>query len=354
MTPNTHQARARGTSTGANRAQTPSARNRRNAKDNRGRQADAPSEIPPLGYKDVLVRAWHEIKEDRVPMLSAAVAFYSLLALVPALVAVVSLYGLLADPSNIDRQINDWLGSAPREVRDLVSAQLTAITENAGAAAGIGVVIGLVAALWSASSGMSHVIEAINIAYDERETRTWIKRRLLALALTIGAAVFMLVAIGLVAVLPAALADTGLGTGARIAAGLVRWLVLFVGMGAALSVLYRYAPNRDDPQWRWASPGAIAATVVWLVASVLFSVYTANFAKYNETYGSLGAVVVVMLWLFLTALAVIFGAELNAELERQTTRDTTTGTDKPMGAREAHAADTVGPTADEISRRPRQ
>ena len=283
-------------------------------------------------------------------MLSAAVAFYSLLALVPALVAVVSLYGLLADPASIDRQINDWLGSAPREVRDLVSAQLTSITENAGAAAGIGVIIGLVAALWSASSGMSHVIEAINIAYDERESRTWIKRRVLAVALTIGAAVFMLVAIGLVAVLPAALADTGLGAGARIAAGLIRWLVLFVGMSTALSVLYRYAPDRDEPQWRWASPGAIVATVVWLLASVVFSIYTANFAKYNETYGSLGAVVVVMLWLFLTALAVILGAELNAELERQTTRDTTTGTEKPMGARDAHAADTLGPTADEIGK----
>ena len=318
----------------------------------RGRDADAPTQIPPQGWKDVMARTKKEVKQDRVPMLSAAVAFYSLLAIVPAMVAIVSLYGLLADPSDIERQIGDWLGSAPQEVRELIAVQLTSITENAGTAAGIGVVIGILVALWSASSGMGHLVEAINIAYDEEETRGWVKRRLLAILLTLGATIFIVVAVGLIAILPAALADTGLGTAARVVAGIVRWLVLLVGMVAALSVLYRYGPDRDDPKWRWASPGAIAATIIWLLASVLFSVYTANFAKYNETYGTLGAVVVVMLWLFLTALAVIVGAELNAELERQTRRDSTTGTDRPMGSRDAHAADTLGPTASEVRRKP--
>jgi len=320
--------------------------------DRHGRNADAPTEIPPQGWKDVLTRTKTEVKQDRVPLLSAAVAFYSLLAIVPAMVAIVCLYGLLADPSDIERQVDDWLGSAPQEVRELVAAQLTSITENAGTAAGIGVVIGIVAALWAASSGMGHLVEAINIAYDEEETRGWVKRRLLAIALTVGATVFIMVAVGLIAVLPAALADTGLGTASRVVAGVVRWLVLFVGMIAALSVLYRYGPDRNGPKWRWASPGAIVATIMWLLASVLFSIYTANFAKYNETYGTLGSVVVVMLWLFLTALAVIVGAELNAELERQTVRDSTIGAERPMGARDAYAADTLGPTTSETHREP--
>ena len=317
-------------------------------RERRGREAEAPSEIPPQGWKDVLARVRSEVKQDRVPMLSAAVAFYSLLAIVPAMVAFVSLYGLLADPSDIDRQVGDWLGSAPQEVRELVAAQLTSITENAGTAAGIGVFIGILAALWSASSGMGHLVEAINIAYDEEETRGWVKRRLLAILLTLGATIFIVLAVGLIAVLPAALADTGLGTASRVVAGIVRWLVLFAGMVAALSVLYRYAPDRHDPKWRWASPGAIVATIMWLLASAIFSIYTANFAKYNETYGTLGAVVVVMLWLSLTALSVIVGAELNAELERQTARDSTTGADRPMGARDAYAADTLGPTAEDV------
>jgi hypothetical protein len=151
-----------------------------------------------------------------------------------------------------------------------------------------------------------------------RHSRSWFKRRILAVTLTVGGAVFMIVALGLIAFLPAALAESGLSTSGRIIAGVLRWVLLLFGMVASLSVLYRFAPHRDEPEWRWALPGAIAATVIWISASLLFSLYTANFAKYNETYGTLGAVVVVMLWLFLTAFAVIVGAELNAELERQT------------------------------------
>jgi membrane protein len=271
--------------------------------------------------------------------------------MVPALVALVSIYGLVADPSSVDRQVNDWLGAAPREVRELLKTQLQSITSNAGAAAGFAVVIGIVAALWSASSGMAHLIEATNIAYDEEETRGFVKRRGLALLLTIGAVVFMLFALGLISVLPAVLADTGLGTAGRVIAGVLRWVLLLVGMMAALSILYRYAPDRDDPRWSWTSPGAAVATVLWIVASALFALYTANFGKYNETYGSLGAVVVLMLWLFVTALCVIVGAELNAEIERQTRKDTTQGQPKPLGARDADVADTVGATAEEMKQR---
>jgi membrane protein len=314
----------------------------------RGREATAPTEIPPRGWKDILTRVRLEVKRDRVTMLSAAVAFHALLALFPALVALVSLYGLIADPSSIDRQVNDWLGTAPREVRELLTAQLKAITENSGAAAGAAIVIGTVVALWSASSGIAHLIEATNIAYDEEETRSFVTRRGLALALTAGAVVFMLTSLVLITVLPAVLADTGLGLFARVFAGILRWVLLIVGMMFALSVLYRYAPDRDHPQWTWTSPGALLATMLWVVASAVFSIYTANFGKYNETYGSLGAVVVLMLWLFFTVLCVIAGAELNAEMERQTREDTTQGAPMPLGERDAEVADTVGATAEEL------
>ncbi|HEX3089978.1 MAG TPA: YihY/virulence factor BrkB family protein, partial [Ilumatobacteraceae bacterium] len=211
----------------------------------RGRAATEPTEIPAKGWKDIVARVRLEVKRDRVTLLSAAVAFHALLALVPALVALVSLYGLIADPSSIDRQVSDWLGAAPREVRELLTTQLRSITENAGAAAGLAVVLGTVVALWSASSGVAHLIEATNIAYDEEETRGFVARRGLALMLTAGTVVFMLFALVLITVLPAVLADTGLGMGARVVVGILRWVLLIVGMLLALSVLYRYAPDRD-------------------------------------------------------------------------------------------------------------
>lgn len=312
----------------------------------RGRDAELPTDIPVRGWKDIAVRTGKEVTTDQVPMMGAAVAFYSLLALVPALVAAVSIYGLVADPAKVEGQVGGWLAAAPAEVRQLAVTQLKSITANAGAGASFGIVIGILVALWSASSGMSHLIQAVNVAYDEEETRTWVRRRLLALALTCGAIAFLLFAVIVIAVVPALIADTGLGALGRIVGGILRWVVLLVGMMSALTVLYRYAPDRDEPRWSWTSPGAIAATVLWLVASAVFSLYTANFGKYNETYGSLGAVVVVMLWLFITAVAVILGAELNAELERQTAHDTTKGAEAPLGTRRAVAADTVGAATD--------
>jgi membrane protein len=318
------------------------------APDVRGREAEHPHQVPAKGWWDVAMRTKVEAKDDRVTLLSAGVAFYALLALVPALVALVSIYGLVADPSEVDEQVRDLLGAAPSEVREMISSQLSSITEEGSTGLGWAVVIGIVVALWSASSGVNNLIVAINAAYDEDDTRGFVKRRGLALLLTIGAIVFLVVAFAVIALLPSMLADTGVGDAGRLAAGVLRWVLLFAGMLVALAILYRYSPDRDEPRWSWVTPGAILATVLWLVGSALFAFYAANFGKYNETYGSLGAVVVVMLWLFLTALAVILGAELNAELERQTARDTTKGPEVEMGERRATAADTHGPTAEEL------
>jgi membrane protein len=255
-------------------------------------------------------------KRDNVTLLAAGVAFFSLLALVPALVALVSVYGLVADPSDVESQVEDALAAAPTEVRDLVVQQLSSITQDSGGALGLAAVVSLVIALWSASSGVKNLIAAINVAYDEDESRGFVKLRSVSLAFTIGAIVFLVVSFVLIAVLPSVLADTGLGTAGRVAAGALRWFVLLAGMLIALAVLYRYGPDREGAAWSWISPGAVVATLMWLAGSALFAFYTANFGKYNETYGSLGAIVVVMLWLFISALAVIIGAELNAVLER--------------------------------------
>jgi membrane protein len=311
----------------------------------RGRTAESPTDIPPRGWKDVAFRVKEESKVDQVVLLAAGVAFFGMLALVPALAALLTIYGLAADPAQISEQIVDALAATPAEVRDLIAQQVQDISE-APPGAVVAVVGGLLLALWSASTGMKSLIVAINRAYDEEETRGFVRLRGLSLMLTLGAILFFAIAFPVIAVLPSLIAASSLGTTGRVLVGIFRFVVLFGGLLAGLAVLYRYAPDRADPKWSWASPGAIAAGVVWVLGSLLFSFYTANFGTYNETYGALGAVVILMLWLLLTVLVVILGAELNCELERQTRRDTTTGPARGMGSRGAYAADTVGPSSD--------
>lgn len=316
--------------------------------DDHGREAAEPTDVPALGWKDILVRTAKEAKADGVSLLAAGVAFYALLALAPALTALAGIYGLLADPSDAARHVRDLLAAAPAEVRDLVEVQLTAAADRSREDAVVLVVIGSALALWSASSGVQHLMGAINTAYDEDETRGFVRVRGLALLLTMGAIAFLALSVGVIALLPAALADTALGDASRIAVGVLRWPALAVAMVVGLSVVYRLAPDRDDARWRWVGLGSLVATGLWLLGSVGFSLYAANFGKYEDTYGTLGAVVVVMLWLFLTAFVVILGAELNAESERQTARDTTTGRQRPLGDRHAEAADTIGPSIEDM------
>src|SRR5215218_1341244 len=305
----------------------------------RGRTAEQPQQIPPQGWKDIAKRTMKEVKQDQVPLLSAGVAFYILLALFPAIIAGVSIYGLVADPQTVRDQIDELTRMLSPETATLVGEQLKQVTGGAGGALGLATVVGILTALWSASSGMKALITGVNLAYDETETRKFLKLRGLALVLTLGAMVLLAVALALIVGFPA-VPDTW-PTILQWAIAVLRFVLLAALLIVGLAVLYRYAPDRDEPRWTWVSWGSGIATLLWVVASIGFSIYANSFGNYNKTYGALAGVIILMFWLFLTAFVVLVGAELNTEMELQTARDTTAGPTRPMGEREAHAADHV-------------
>ena len=304
-----------------------------------GGEADSPTQIPAQGWKQVLLRTKQQIKEDNIPLLAAGVAFYAFIALFPALIAAVTVYGLVADPEQVEEQIGNFSDALPREAASLLTEQLTDIAGGSSSALGWGLLLSLGGALFAASGGMQNLVKAVNIAYDEEETRGFVKLRALALALTLGAIVFIVVTIGLIAVLPALLDD--LGAVGRFAAQVARWVGLVVFVLVALAVIYRFAPDRDDPKLKWVGLGSGVATLLWILGSAAFSLYVSNFGKYGETYGALAGVVILLLWLWLTSLIILVGAEINSETEQQTAKDTTQGPEKPMGERRAVKADSL-------------
>lgn len=316
------------------------------SRDGRGRSADSPSDIPKRGWKDILLRVWDEQSKDNVSMLAAGVAYYALLAIFPAVAALVSIYGLVADPATIETQLNQLGSLLPPEALSIVSDQAHKVATAPSQGLGFGLILGLLLTLWSASRGTGSLVTALNIAYGEKETRGFITLAALSMGLTVAGLLFVIFAMVLIVAVPAAIAIIGLqNTPIGWIASLARWPILAVTIMLALAVFYRYAPDRREPQWRWVSWGSAVATVVWLIGSVGFSVYVSNFGSYNETYGSVGAVVVLLLWFNLTSYVVLMGAELNAEIEHQTARDTTDRDgrpSRPMGRRDAYVADTVG------------
>jgi membrane protein len=306
-----------------------------------GAQADSPTDIPVQGWRQVLQRAIKATQEDNISLLAAGVAFFGFLALFPALIALVTLVGLVADPAQITQQVQSFTAGLPQASSQLISAQLTAITQSSGGALTVGLVISLLAALWSASSGTSNLMTAVNIAYEEKETRSFLKLRAVALLLTLGTVVFLVLTLALIAVVPVVLHALPLGPLGTALAQLVRWALLVMLIMVGLAVLYRVAPDRQPPKFRWVSVGSVVAALVWLLGSVGFSVYINFFGNYNKTYGALAGVIVLLLWLFLTSYIVLLGAEINAQAECQTARDTTSGEPKPMGQRGAVVADNM-------------
>jgi membrane protein len=308
----------------------------------RGRQAASPSEIPAKGWKDILWRVYQEIGKDRIMAVAAGVTFYGLLALFPAIAAIVSLYGLFADPSTINQHLATVSGLLPGGAVDIITEQVKRIASKPSGSLGFAFFSGLAISLWSANAGMKAVFDALNVAYGEEEKRSFVMLNLQSLAFTFAMIAFLLLAVGAIVAIPVILKFFWFGKAIEWLISLLRWPILYLGVLFALACLYRYGPSRDKPQWRWVTWGGAIAGAVWLVGSMLFSWYVANFGNYDATYGSLGAVIGFMTWMWLSTTIVLIGAEINAEIEHQTAKDTTEGAEQPLGARGARMADTVG------------
>ena len=315
---------------------------RRAKEPGRGRRAVVPWEIPWAGWKDIFWRVYASVNDNRVLAVAGGVVFFSLLAIFPAIAAFVSLYGLIADASTIDSHLSLAAGVLPGGAVDILHEQITRLTAKGDAKLGLGFVTGVVIALWSANAGMKAIIDALNVVYDEKEKRSFVKLNLLTLFFTLIAIVSLMIALAAVVVAPMVLSAIGLSSFLSLAIAVLRWPLLLVLVMLALAAIYRYGPSRTEPRWQWLSIGSAAAAIGWLIASVLFSWYIAHFGAYNATYGSLGAAVGMMMWMWISAIVILLGGELNAEIEHQTARDSTVGAAKPLGERGAVMADTIG------------
>ncbi|MDP4003392.1 YihY/virulence factor BrkB family protein [Methylobacterium sp. NEAU K] len=310
----------------------------------RGRAADSPAEMTQAGWKDIAVRVYLEFNKDRVLAVAAGVTFYTLLSLFPAIAALVSCYGLFADVNVINDHLAQLHAVLPSGAVELIGDQVKRIAAKGSGSLSLTFFTSLLLSLWSANAAMKAMFDALNVVYEEEEKRNFLWLNLRSLTFTVGALVFIIIALNAIVVVPVVLNFLGLGSGAWLLAAL-RWPAVLLVLLAGLSVLYRFGPSREHARWRWVGVGSVIAGLLWLIASLLFSWYVSNFGTYNETYGSLGAVIGFMTWIWISSTIVLLGGEINAELEHQTARDTTTGAPLPMGHRQARMADTVGAAA---------
>jgi membrane protein len=306
----------------------------------RGRHAASPTQIPRRGWMDILLRTRSEFSEDQAPLVSAGITFYTLLALFPGLAAFVSLYGLFADPAEAYRHLKLLSFLLPGDAMSLIGEQMIRLAEGDKGGQSLAFVTGLLLSIWSANGAIKALITGLNIAYEETETRSLVKRTLISLAFTLGFLIFVILTVGLIAARPAVEAFAGREAGLLF--DWLSWPALALVLITGVALLYRYGPSRDPVQWKWISLGSLGVVALWLLGSSLFSLYVANFAHYDRTYGSLGAVIGFMMWIYLSTMVILAGAELNSEIEHQTAVDTTTGQPRPMGLRGAKMADTLG------------
>ena len=311
------------------------------AEPRRGRRAEWPTEIPPRGWKDILWRTYREMGRDRLPALAGGVTFYILLATVPALAAFVSLYGIFADVSTAERQILHLSTILPADAVNLLGAQMHRLAAQRHAALSAAFVIATLLSVWSANAGMKALVDGLNITFDEAEKRDYLRRSVLTYGATFVALVFLALVLAVLIAVPIFFHDIGLRKFGRWW-GPIRWLAVFALASSAFTLLYRYGPSRRHAKWRWVSFGGVLAGLAWLAASLAFSWYVNNFAHFGVTYGSLGAMIAYMLWVWVSAMVVLIGAEFNSEIEHQTAVDTTIGARLTMGERGATMADTVG------------
>lgn len=317
----------------------------------RGRGATRPRHIPGRGWWDILLRVKDAFIEDQVGFVAAAIAYYALLSVFPGLIALVSLYGLVADPARVQERVGALTVALPDEARDIIAGQLAAIAAGSSFNLGLGLALSLIPALWSSSAAVNAIITGVNIAYGERERRPFWKVRGLSILFTLGLIAFVIIVLPVIALVPVVLDAMGLAGWTRAILVGIRWPLVAVFAILALAVLYRFGPCRRDARWRWVSWGSLVATAIWLAASAALSWYVESSARFNEIYGSLGGGIALMLWFYITGLVLLLGAELNGELERQTGHDTTIGRAKPLGERGAYVADTIGESAPTRRRR---
>lgn len=307
--------------------------------------------MPLSGWKDILIRTWREASVDNIGLVAAGVAFYAFLAIVPLLGATVLTYGLIASPRTVLANVGSLAQILPSDIATLIARQLLEIVEASSGKKGLGVLVALAVALFGARNAAGSIIVALNIAYEEEEKRGFFKVTALALAITASAVVLALLAmaaIGLLQFVGQLLPNAPL---LALASKLVTPLVVAIGAGAAAAALYRYGPSRENARWSWLTPGSVFSAIGWLLVTAGFGLYVTRFANYDATYGSLGAVVALLTWIYLSAYVFLFGGELNSEVEHQTARDTTDGADKPLGDRGAWSADHVADGADDVPAR---
>jgi membrane protein len=313
------------------------------AQHGRGRHSNTALQIPRPGWKDILWRTYQRTGEDRLFATAAGVVFYGLLAIFPTITALVSFYGLFANPSTISANLQTLSLMLPEGSFQIVQDQIARVSMKGNTELGATFAFGLALALWSANAGVKAIIDALNVAYEEREKRSFLRLNLMSLAFTIGGIVAVLVMVGAVVAFPLALDHIGIESESQLIVSLSRWPLLLLILLMALALLYRFGPSREAARWQWLSVGAVAAALLWIAGSALLSWYLSNFGNYSATYGSLGAAIGLMTWMWMSATIVLYGAELNSEIERQTVIDSTTGGPNPSGARGAAMADTVAP-----------
>lgn len=307
----------------------------------KGHRAEKPSDIPAAGWKEIGSRVLSQLKKDHIQIVAAGVAFYFFLAIFPTIIAALSIYGLVLDPAKIQEHMDGLSQFLPGEAYSIIESFMEPVVSNESQKLGWGLVISILFSLWSANKGTNAIFEGINISYNEEDNRNFFKRTGITLLFTLGGIILGLISILIVILFPALIDQINLGSTLETVLGWTRWILLALIIVFALGLLYKKAPDRDNPEIKWVSWGSVIATVLWVLASLLFSWYINNFGSYDDMYGSFASVILLLLWLFLTSFIVLLGAEINSEMEHQTSQDTTIGPDEPMGQRGGYHADHV-------------
>lgn len=317
-------------------------------KTSQDRRATSPLSVTRHGWWSVLWRVYRSTQQHHIGMMASSIAFYGLLSLFPAIAALISIWGMYADPAQVQQQLVNLDEFIPAEAASIIEHQAEVVTASAGQGLNLAAIGSLLFTLYSASKSVQSFTEGLSIIYGEKEQRHFLVQIILNVVLTLGMillAIFMLFS---VAILPAIMNFFPFTDTLTTSLYYLRWLIMLCVITLGIAVLYRFGPNRSAPRWEWLSIGTITSTLLWILGSLGFSLYVSHFGSYNSTYGSIGAVVILLMWFWLSSYIILLGASINCELERTTEKDTTIGHSKPMGQRNAYAADTVAKNSNDI------